>query len=87
MCSDGINDMFEPSPWNFSAFSLDCQKRWGVTPRPDWAIIEYWGQSISTATNIIFRYILSKGNLLRPKINDTDMLPFNSSLHDCQLYT
>lgn len=57
MCSDGVNDMFEPSPWNFSAFAAGCQQRWGVTPRPDWAITEYWGTSLATASNIIFRFV------------------------------
>ena len=50
--------MFEPAPWDFDAYSKSCQKQWSVTPRPRWPITQYGGKNITTATNIIFRYVL-----------------------------
>ncbi len=57
MCSDGELDMFEPAQWNLTQYSADCEKRWGVIPRPDWIITQYGGLNISTASNIIFRFV------------------------------
>ncbi|XP_056613248.1 lysosomal Pro-X carboxypeptidase isoform X1 [Triplophysa dalaica] len=54
MCTDGINDMFEPQPWNFQAFSDECYGQFGVRPRKDWAEIVYGGGKISAHSNIIF---------------------------------
>ena len=53
-CSNGKDDMFEPAPWDFDAYSKSCQKQWSVTPRPRWPITQYGGKNITTATNIIF---------------------------------
>ena len=63
MCSkgdilDNVNgDMFEPAEWNLDDFSADCQRKYGVTPRPDWAIVEYGGRDVDSASNIVFRCI------------------------------
>nr|XP_020663824.1 lysosomal Pro-X carboxypeptidase isoform X1 [Pogona vitticeps] len=54
MCSDGINDMFEPQAWDFHAYSEECFKMWGVRPRPSWIPISYGGKNISAHSNIIF---------------------------------
>ena len=54
MCSDGESDMFEPNPFNYDAFAAGCQKRWNVTPRPEWALITYGGRNLRDVTNIIF---------------------------------
>ncbi|XP_051535604.1 lysosomal Pro-X carboxypeptidase isoform X3 [Myxocyprinus asiaticus] len=54
MCTDGINDMFEPQPWNFQAFSDECFAQFGVRPREDWIEIVYGGRNISAHSNIIF---------------------------------
>ena len=56
-CSNGKDGMFEPAPWDFDAYSKSCQKKWSVTPRPRWPITQYGGKNITTATNIIFRYV------------------------------
>uniref|UniRef100_A0A8D2IVW7 Lysosomal Pro-X carboxypeptidase n=1 Tax=Varanus komodoensis TaxID=61221 RepID=A0A8D2IVW7_VARKO len=56
MCSDGINDMFEPQKWDFHAYSEECFKVWGVRPRPSWIPTLYGGKNISTHSNIIFRW-------------------------------
>lgn len=55
MCTDGIQDMFEPEEWNFQAFSDDCNARFGAKPRADWAGIVYGGKDIAAHSNIIFR--------------------------------
>ncbi|XP_060576858.1 lysosomal Pro-X carboxypeptidase-like [Ruditapes philippinarum] len=54
ICADGKQDMFEPSPWNFTQFSEQCHKRWKTYPRENWIVSEYWGKSLETASNIIF---------------------------------
>ncbi|MFT7803846.1 lysosomal Pro-X carboxypeptidase-like [Arapaima gigas] len=59
MCTDGVQDMFEPQPWNFEAFSEECYALFGVRPRPYWAGTVYGGKEISSHSNIVF----SNGNL------------------------
>nr|XP_023695229.1 lysosomal Pro-X carboxypeptidase [Paramormyrops kingsleyae] len=54
MCTDGVQDMFEPQPWDFQAFSEECYKQFGVRPRIDWAITMYGGKQIHSHSNIIF---------------------------------
>ncbi|XP_048489351.1 lysosomal Pro-X carboxypeptidase [Plutella xylostella] len=54
MCTTGEYDMFEPSPWNFTSFSEDCHKKYGVYPHPEAARIEYGGDRLQAASNIVF---------------------------------
>ncbi|XP_020490553.2 lysosomal Pro-X carboxypeptidase [Labrus bergylta] len=54
MCTDGVQDMFEPEEWNFQAFSDECNAMFGVRPRADWADIVYGGKNIASHSNIIF---------------------------------
>ncbi|XP_029458074.1 lysosomal Pro-X carboxypeptidase [Rhinatrema bivittatum] len=54
MCTDGVNDMFEPQRWDFEAYSEDCFKQWGVRPRPSWITSIYGGKNISSHSNILF---------------------------------
>ncbi|XP_060903022.1 lysosomal Pro-X carboxypeptidase [Labrus mixtus] len=54
MCTDGVQDMFEPEEWNFQAFSDECNVIFGVRPRADWADIVYGGKNIASHSNIIF---------------------------------
>uniref|UniRef100_A0A3Q0TFM0 Lysosomal Pro-X carboxypeptidase n=1 Tax=Amphilophus citrinellus TaxID=61819 RepID=A0A3Q0TFM0_AMPCI len=54
MCTDGVQDMFEPEEWNFQAFSDECYAMFGVRPRADWAGAVYGGKEISSHSNIIF---------------------------------
>uniref|UniRef100_A0A8C8A4K5 Lysosomal Pro-X carboxypeptidase n=1 Tax=Oryzias sinensis TaxID=183150 RepID=A0A8C8A4K5_9TELE len=54
MCTDGVQDMFEPEDWNFQAFSDECYSMFGVRPREDWAGTLYGGKDISSHSNIIF---------------------------------
>ncbi|XP_074996287.1 lysosomal Pro-X carboxypeptidase isoform X3 [Calonectris borealis] len=54
MCTDGVNDMFEPQKWDFDALSEECYKVWGVRPRPSWILSMYGGKNISSHSNIVF---------------------------------
>ncbi|XP_030633269.1 lysosomal Pro-X carboxypeptidase [Chanos chanos] len=54
LCTDGIEDMFEPQPWDFQAFSDECYSMFGVRPREDWVETVYGGKNISSHSNIIF---------------------------------
>ncbi|KAJ8280669.1 hypothetical protein GJAV_G00057550 [Gymnothorax javanicus] len=54
MCTDGVQDMFEPQDWDFGAFAEECQALFGVRPRSDWADTVYGGKNIKSHTNIIF---------------------------------
>ncbi|CAK9304726.1 unnamed protein product [Gordionus sp. m RMFG-2023] len=55
------SSMFEPSIWNFTAYSLNCQSAFGIIPRPYWLSLYYAGSkdknqniSIIASSNIIF---------------------------------
>ncbi|XP_034024350.1 lysosomal Pro-X carboxypeptidase [Thalassophryne amazonica] len=54
VCTDGIQDMFEPEKWDFQAFSDECHAAFGVRPRADWARTVYGGKDITSHSNIIF---------------------------------
>ncbi|PWA28058.1 hypothetical protein CCH79_00012096 [Gambusia affinis] len=54
MCTDGVQDMFEPEEWSFQAFSDECYSVFGVRPRADWAGTVYGGKKIGSHSNIIF---------------------------------
>ncbi|XP_039760397.1 lysosomal Pro-X carboxypeptidase [Pararge aegeria] len=54
MCTTGVDDMFEASPWNFTKYAEDCHKKYNVYPRPEAARIEYGGDRIKAASNIVF---------------------------------
>ncbi|XP_028855891.1 lysosomal Pro-X carboxypeptidase-like [Denticeps clupeoides] len=54
MCTDGVQDMFEPEEWDFQAFSDECFHEFGVRPRPDWAETAYGGRDIKSHSNIVF---------------------------------
>ncbi|NXV51061.1 PCP carboxypeptidase, partial [Uria aalge] len=54
MCTDGVNDMFEPQKWDFEALSEECYRLWGVRPRPSWILSMYGGKNISSHSNIVF---------------------------------
>lgn len=55
MCADGVRDMFEPEPWDFQAFSDECNAMFGVRPRAEWAATVYGGKRIGSYSDIIFR--------------------------------
>lgn len=51
---DGVNDMFWPSPFNFTFITEHCQKKYGVTPRPAWLDISYGFEAYAKSSNIVF---------------------------------
>eukprot|EP00644_Phytophthora_capsici_P000989 jgi/Phyca11/509252/fgenesh2_kg.PHYCAscaffold_43_\ len=56
---DGVNDMFWPVEWNFTADNENCKSEWGVEIRPLWATTQYGGRkALKAASNIVF----SNGN-------------------------
>ncbi|GMF11283.1 unnamed protein product [Phytophthora lilii] len=56
---DGVNDMFWPVPWNFTADNENCKSEWGIAIRPLWATTQYGGRkALKAASNIVF----SNGN-------------------------
>lgn len=54
LCSDGVNDMFPESKWDFKEYAADCQRSRGVTPLEYWAEVLYGGNKIKTHSNIVF---------------------------------
>ncbi|XP_055893979.1 dipeptidyl peptidase 2-like, partial [Biomphalaria glabrata] len=57
--SNSVTDMFPVLPWNPELRAAYCQKKYGITPRDNWTAVQFWGQNIKSASNIIF----SNGNL------------------------
>ncbi|KAH9635749.1 hypothetical protein HF086_013857 [Spodoptera exigua] len=54
ICADGVNDMFEPEPWNFTKFADACHKKYNVYPRVEMARLEYGGNRLQASSNIVF---------------------------------
>lgn len=54
VCSDGVNDMFPVTKWDFKVYSQECQTTLGVTPLQHWAEAMYGGKNIKAHSNIVF---------------------------------
>ncbi|XP_075991247.1 lysosomal Pro-X carboxypeptidase [Anticarsia gemmatalis] len=54
MCTNGKTDMFEPMPWNYTKFAEGCHKKYNVYPRGEMARLEYGGNRLQAASNIVF---------------------------------
>lgn len=53
-CTDGVNDMFDPQPFNSSVYADGCKTRWGVETSVDNIRTLYGDKSLAGASNIIF---------------------------------
>ncbi len=57
-CSNGPNSMFLAQPFDYDAFTLDCQQKYKLTPRYNWVWHYLGGKDIQrdflTISNIIF---------------------------------
>ncbi|XP_060808087.1 lysosomal Pro-X carboxypeptidase [Amyelois transitella] len=53
MCTSDT-DMFEANTWNLTKYSEECHKKYNVYPRPDAARVQYGGDRLQAATNIVF---------------------------------
>lgn len=53
-CYDGVQDFFEPAPWDYEAFAADCKETWGVYPRPQMVNLVYGAKNIEASSNIVF---------------------------------
>lgn len=54
ICSDGVNDMFDPQPFNLAGFVEDCKKRWGVDTQVNKVRTLYGNKDMGSVSNIIF---------------------------------
>ena len=54
-CYDGVHDMFEPTKWNFTQYSMECNKKWKVEPVAYRVPLYYGSKDLSAASNIVFR--------------------------------
>lgn len=57
-CDDGIQDFFEPSPWDLKQYTEDCREEFNgnISPQPGLLDLFYGGKNILAASNILFRY-------------------------------
>ena len=90
-CYDGINDMFEPAPWDLDAYTKDCQDKWGPagTPQPALASSLYGGRNLASASNIVFSNGLldpwSSGGVLKPRDRDVVAVIIPEGAHHLDL--
>src|SRR5690554_7130746 len=54
MSTNGKTDMFWEQPWSTEDNVKWCQEMFGITPRLNWAAIEYGGKKLHYASNIVF---------------------------------
>ncbi|KYQ50108.1 Lysosomal Pro-X carboxypeptidase [Trachymyrmex zeteki] len=54
ICTDGINDMFEPVKWSIADYNNTCFKRYSVSPQPYLVCEQYSCKNFNSASNIIF---------------------------------
>lgn len=57
MCTDGVNDMFEPAEWSITEYNNTCFKKYSVLPQPYLICERYGCENFTSASNIVFRYM------------------------------
>jgi len=53
-CGDGTTDMFYSYSWDFPNVRANCEKKYGVTPDLNKAVMQWGGKDITDLTNVIF---------------------------------
>ncbi|KAL6436196.1 hypothetical protein ACFW04_005733 [Cataglyphis niger] len=54
ICTDGVNDMFEPAEWNFKEYNNTCFNKYSVSSQPYLICQQYGCKNLNTVTNINF---------------------------------
>lgn len=54
-CTNGVDDIFEPFPWDFESYAQQCAEYYGVKPTTDAIEKAYGGKNLKAASNIVFR--------------------------------
>ena len=56
MCSNGVNDMYEPQKWDLNSYCLGCYSQFKTVPRSEWPVINYGvsESDLKSYSNIIF---------------------------------
>lgn len=54
ICSDGVDDMFEPQGFDLANYEKSCNSRWGVKTQVDKVRTIYGDKNLSASSNIIF---------------------------------
>lgn len=85
VCSNGKSDMFPNNPWNLKEYSESCRKQYGVSSDKYKALIEYGGEQIKAASNIIFSNGLrdpwSAGGVLKKISEQLDTIIIPGACH------
>lgn len=62
-CSNGNNSMFIAAPFDYPAFTQDCQTKYKITPRYDWVWNYFGGNDIQRDFINLSNIIFSNGQL------------------------
>ena len=62
-CSNGLNSMFIAQPFDYDAFTTDCQTKYKMTPRYGWVWDYLGGNDIQRDFQAMSNIIFSNGQL------------------------
>jgi lysosomal Pro-X carboxypeptidase len=54
MTRNGVTDMFFEQAFDLAGVAAGCRRQWGVSPRPEWATINYGGWRLKGTSNIVW---------------------------------